>query len=173
MYCWSLCISALILSATMLCSAQGPVSYKAFSPIPIEQQPRLIVRLKEQIDNERKRDWARMFALLPKERTQRPDLTLESFVLSQNRWKTKSMYVLDFVPDSTIENITIDADYLILGCAKSKDGWFSKWSEASIGVAFENGDWFIDQVHWVFPGIHAAPRKCKPDKKNNPLGNQR
>ena len=159
----------LILITPVLCAAQELKGSKVLEPIPAEQQPRLIVRLKEQIRNERDRDWTSMFALLPKQHTQEPDLTLEEFVLRQNRWKTRSLYVLDFVPSATVENESIDADYVIFGCARSKDGWFSKWTDASIGVAFENGDWFIDQVHWLVPSLHTEPRKCKPDKKNDPL----
>jgi hypothetical protein len=137
---------------------QSGESLKVFAPVPANQRSQLYKRLEMLIEYERTQQWNRLFDMLPKIHNQHPEETREGFV---RRVGGSNVVTLDFVPEHTITNITIDAEYMIYGCAKSRWEGRIRWFRAAVGAALENGEWYFTPITLV-SGIDAPPRPCKP-----------
>ena len=153
-------LALILLLAFMLSPAYGQSSegITIFSPVPVNQHSHLYRRLKIVIEYERIRRWDKLFDMLPKIHNQHPEETREEFV---RRMSGANFIILDFVPNATTTNITIDAEYMIYGCAKARWKGRVRWFRAVVGAAFENNEWYFTPLMFV-SGIDAPPQPCKP-----------
>ena len=158
-------ISVTILLLLFLpVSGQDTVGLKVFDPVPANQRAQLNERLKLLVEYHRTKQYAKLFEMLPKIHTQHPELTKAKF-LAQIRMQGKA-HVVDFVPEYTTENPTIDGEYEINGCAKVPEGWSkSKW-QAAIYASLENGEWYFSDILFTFPSLHSKdPAACTSKKR--------
>ena len=102
--------------------------------------------------------------MLPKVHTQHPELTKEEFSAAI-RAQGKA-HVVDFVPEYTTENPTIDGEYAIYGCAKVREGRSTKKWRAATYASLETGEWYFSDILFTFPGFHAGnPAPCVAKKE--------
>ncbi len=159
-------LSSITLLLLLLLIAYGHAedSLKVFDPVPANQRAHLAERLKQLVEYRRTKQYDRLFEMLPKVHTQHPDLTKEQF-LSDIRMQGKA-HIVDFVPEYTTENPTIDGEYAIYGCAKVREGWSTKKWQAATYVSLENGEWYFSDILFTFSGLHARnPATCASKKK--------
>src|SRR5436309_2233019 len=100
---------------------QSDESLKVFEPVPANQRAHLVERLKLFIEYRRAKQYDRLFEMFPKTHTQHPEFTKEQFLAEIKRYGKP--HIIDFIPDYTYKNLTIDGEYGIYGCAKVREGW--------------------------------------------------
>jgi uncharacterized protein YchJ len=159
-----------LISVTILLLLLLPVSgqvadgMKVFDPVPANQRVHLNERLKLLIEYQRTKQYDKLFDMLPKVHTQHPELTKEKF-LAQIRMEGKA-HVVDFVPEYTTENQTIDGEYAITACAKVREGWSRHKWQATILASREHGEWYFPDILFTFTSLHSKdPAACTSKKK--------
>ena len=158
------------LSVTILLLLLIPVSGQVadgltvFEPVPANRRAQLNERLKLLIEYPRTKQYDKLFEMFPKIHTQHPELTKEKF-FAQIRMQGKA-HVVDFVPEYTTENQTIDGEYAITGCAKVREGWSRHKWQATILASLEHGEWYFSDILFTFSSLHARnPAPCTSKKK--------
>ena len=159
-----------LISVTILLLLLLPVSgqvadgLNVFDPVPANQRSHLNQRLTLLIEYQRTKQYAKLLEMLPKIHTQHPELTKEKF-LAQIRMLGKA-HIVDFVPEYTTENPTIDGEYEINGCAKVREGWGTKKWRAAIYASLEHGEWYFSDILFTFPSLHSKGPAACTSKKN-------
>jgi hypothetical protein len=111
-------LGSISIAFLLLLAAFGQVvdRPRVFDPIPVAQRVQLAERLKLLVECKRTKEYEKMFEMLSKVHTQHPELTREQF-LAAIRVQGRA-HIVDFVPEYTTTNSTIDGEYAIYGCAK-------------------------------------------------------
>jgi len=136
---------------------------KVFEPIPVNQHARLAERLKLLVEYQRTKQYEKAFGMLPKVHTQHPEITKEEF-LAAIRMQGKA-HIVDFIPEYTTENPTIDGEYAIYGCAKVREDQSTKKWQAATYASLEDGEWYFSDILFTFPSLHAKnPATCVAKK---------
>jgi hypothetical protein len=159
-------LGSVTISLVLLLAAYGQVadSLKVFDPVPANQRAHLAERLKRLVEYQRTKQYEKVFGMLPKVHTQHPELTKEEF-LATIRTQGKA-HVVDFIPEYTTENPTIDGEYAIYGCAKVREGRGTKKWQAATYASLEDGEWYFSDILFTFPSLHARnPSPCAMKKK--------
>ncbi len=159
-------LSSITILLFLFLAAYGQAKdrLKVFNPVPADQRAHLAERLKLLIEYQRTKQYDKLFELFPKIHTQHPELTEEKF-LADIRMQGKS-HIVDFVPEYSTENPTIDGEYAIYGCAKVREGWSTKKWQAATYASLENGEWYFSDILFTFSGLHARnPAPCTSKKK--------
>jgi len=138
-------------------------SLDVFAPVPANDRLHLSKRLNLFVDLNRKRQWSKLFHMLS-QTYMGPNESQEHFAKQMRT--TQSMRVLAFVPESTTQNYTIGADYLIDGCAKTRWQGKTAWYKMGLGAAFENREWYFTPIV-ITAQIGAPPEPCNPRSASN------
>jgi hypothetical protein len=158
-------LSSITILLLLLLVTYGQVanSLRVFEPVPTNQRAHLNERLMLLIKYQRTKQYDKLFEMLPKIHTQHPEMTKEKF-LAQIRMR--KAHVVDFIPEYTTENPTIDGEYAINGCAKVREGWRTNKWQAAIYASLEHGEWHFSDILFTFSTLHARdPTHCS-SKKN-------
>ena len=158
-------LSSMTILLLLLLVTYGQVadSLKVFEPVPANQRAYLNERLKLLVKYQRSKQYENVFEMLPEIHTQHPELTKEKF-LTQIRMR--KAHVVDFIPEYTTENETIDGEYAISGCAKVRKGWRTNKWRAVTYASLEHGEWYFSDILFTFSTLHARnPTPCS-SKKN-------
>ncbi len=159
-------LGSITILLLLLLAAYGQAgdSLKVFDPVPANQRARLAKRLKLLVEYQRTKQYEKLFGMLPKFHTQHPELTKEEF-LAAIRAQGKA-HIVDFIPEYATENLTIDGEYAIYGCAKVREGRSTKKWQAAIYASLENGEWYFSDILFTFPSLHARnPASCVAKKE--------
>jgi len=152
----------ILLLLLLVTYGQVADSLKVFEPVPTNQRAHLNERLKLLIKYQRSKQYESVFEMLPKIHTQHPELTKEKF-LTQIRMR--KAHVVDFIPEYTTENQTIDGEYAISGCAKVRKGWRTNKWQAITYASLEDGEWYFSDILFTFSTLHARnPTPCSSTK---------
>jgi hypothetical protein len=147
-------------------SGQTGDGLNVFVPVPANQRARLAGRLKLLVEYQRTKQYEKVFVMLPKVHTQHPELTKEEF-LATTRAQGKA-HVVDFIPEYTTENPTIDGEYAIYGCTKVREGRGMKKWQAAIYASLEDGEWYFSDILFTFPSLHSRnPATCVAKKERS------
>ena len=159
-----LILATILLLLLLPVSGQVADGLKVFDPVPANQRSHLNERLKLFLEYQRTKQYAKLFEMLPKVHTQHPEVTKEKF-LAQIKMQGKA-HVVDFLPEYTIENQTIDGEYAINGCAKVREGWSGHRWQATVLASLEQGEWYFSDILFTFSSLHArSPAACASNKK--------
>ena len=154
-------LGSITILFLLLLAAYGQAGdgLKVFDPVPADQRERLAERLKLLVEYQRTKQYEKAFEILPKVHTQHPELTKEEF-LAAIRTQGKA-HIVDFVPEYTTENPTIDGEYAIYGCAKVREGRGMKKWQAATYASLEDEEWYFSDILFTFPSLHARnPATC-------------
>ena len=160
-------LGSITILLILILAAHGQTgdSLKVFGPVPANQRARLAERLKLLVEYQRTKQYGKAFEMLPKVHTQHPELTEEEF-LAAIRTQGKA-HIVDFVPEYTTENPTIDGEYAIYGCAEVREGRSTKKWKAATYASLEDGEWYFSDILFTFPSLHARnPAPCAAKKKH-------
>lgn len=139
---------------------QTDESLSVFAPVPANERSRLAARLKSFTEYRRERQWNKLFEMFPKTHTQHPELNKEDFLADIR--KHGKAHIVEFTPEYTTENPTIDGDYAIYGCAQIGKGWGKKMWQAVTYASLENGEWVFSDILFTFSSLHARdPAPCE------------
>ena len=160
-------LGSISIAFLLLLAAFGQVvdRPRVFDPIPVTQRVQLAERLKLLVECQRTKEYEKMFEMLSKVHTQHPELTREQF-LAAIRVQGRA-HIVDFVPEYTTANSTIDGEYAIYGCAKVREvGGTKKWQAATY-ASLENGEWYFSDILFTFTSLHAkSPAPCVAQKEH-------
>ncbi len=158
-------LGSITILFLLLLTVYGQVGdgLKVFEPVPANQRARLAERLKLLVEYQRTKQYEKVFGMLPKVHTQHPELTKEEFLADIQR--QGKAHIVDFVPEYTTENPTIDGEYAIYGCAKVRAGQGAKKWQAVTYASLEDWEWYFSDILFTFPSLHAKnPATCMAKK---------
>jgi hypothetical protein len=153
----------LILSFVPFSYGQTAESLKVFEPIPSNQHVHLAERLKIFIEYRRTKQWELLFDMFPKTHTQHPEITKDEFLAEVKKFGKPRL--INFIPENTQNNITIDGEYIIWGCAEIREGLSKKKWLATLFASLENGEWFFSDISIVIQIDAREPEPCSSKKR--------
>jgi hypothetical protein len=160
-------LNSLVFLLLLLPTALGQVEdkVKIFDPVPAAQRAQVANRLQLLVAYYRAKQYDRVFEMLPKSHTQHQELTKEKFLADiRNQGQA---HIVDFIPEYTTENRTIDGEYGIYGCAKVREGLTTMKWQAATYASLESGEWYFSDILFVFSSMHARdPAPCVSKKKH-------
>jgi hypothetical protein len=156
----------LVISFVPLSFAQTSEKHlEVFEPVPLNERIPLAKRLKIFLEYRRTEQWGLLFDMLPKIHTQYPEvaeITKVEFLAQIKKYgKTR---IINFIPESTEHNITIDGQYIIWGCAEAREGLGEKKWLASIFASLENGKWHFSDISFAIQLDAREPLPCSSKK---------
>jgi hypothetical protein len=160
-------LGSITILLLLLLAAYGQVGQglEIFDPVPANQRAHIAERLKSLVEYQRAKQYDKIFEMLPRVHTQHPDLKKEEFLASIRR--QDKAHIIDFIPEYTTENPTIDGEYAVYGCAKVREGWSTKKWRAATYASLEDGEWYFSDILFTFPSLHARnPASCTGKKKH-------